>query len=39
MRSIIQNAGSNTEANSLVFSLPVNDTAGFKLMDDDSEDE
>lgn len=34
MRAIMQNAGADTEANSLVFSLPVNDTAGFKLMED-----
>lgn len=35
MRAILQNAGADTEANSLVFSLPVNDTAGFKLMEED----
>lgn len=35
MRAIMQNAGADTEANSLVFSLPVNDTAGFKLMEDE----
>ena len=35
MRAIMQNAGADTEANSLVFSLPVNDTAGFKLMEED----
>ena len=35
MRAIMQQAGADTEANSLVFSLPVNDTAGFKLIEDD----
>lgn len=35
MRAIMQNAGADTEANSLVFSLPVNDAAGFKLMEED----
>ena len=35
MRAIIRNAGADSEANSLVFSLPVNDTAGFKLMEED----
>jgi len=35
MRAIMQHAGADTEANSLVFTLPVNDTAGFKLMEDD----
>jgi len=35
MRAIMQNAGADTEANALVFSLPVNDTAGFKLMEED----
>lgn len=35
MRAIMQNAGADSEANSLVFSLPVNDTAGFKLMEDE----
>ncbi len=35
MRAISQNAGADTEANSLVFSLPVNDTAGFKLIEDE----
>ena len=34
MRAIVQNAGADSEANSLVFSLPVNDTAGFRLMED-----
>ena len=35
MRAILQNAGADTDANALVFSLPVNDTAGFKLMEED----
>jgi nitrogen regulatory protein PII len=34
MRAIVQNAGADSEANALVFSLPVNDTAGFRLMED-----
>ena len=35
MRAIMHHAGADTEANSLVFTLPINDTAGFKLMEDD----
>ncbi|MGN1345866.1 MAG: P-II family nitrogen regulator [Eubacteriales bacterium] len=35
MRAIMQNAGADTEAHSLVFSLPVNDTAGFRLMEEE----
>ncbi len=35
MRAIMQHAGADTEANSLVFTLPINDTAGFKLIEDD----
>ena len=35
MRAILQTAGPDTPANSLVFSLPVTDTAGFKLMEED----
>ncbi len=33
MRSIMQNAGVNSDAHALVFSLPVADTAGFRLFD------
>lgn len=35
MRAIMQQAGADTEANSLVFTLPINDTAGFKLIEDE----
>lgn len=35
MSAISRNAGADTEANALVFSLPVNDTAGFKLMEEE----
>ncbi len=35
MSAISRNAGADTEANSLVFSLPVNDTAGFKLIEEE----
>ncbi len=35
MRAIMQHAGADTEANSLVFTLPINDTAGFKLIEED----
>jgi len=35
MRAIMQHAGADTEANSLVFTLPINDTAGFKLIEDE----
>ncbi|MBO5976030.1 MAG: P-II family nitrogen regulator [Oscillospiraceae bacterium] len=34
MRSIMDEAGINTEARAIVFSLPVTDTAGMRLMDD-----
>ena len=34
MRSIMDEAGVNTEARAIVFSLPVTDTAGMRLMDD-----
>lgn len=33
MRSVMQNAGAGTPAGALVFSLPVRETAGFKLID------
>ena len=35
MRSIMQKAGMSTPARSIVFSLPVTDTAGLRLLDDD----
>ncbi len=35
MSAISRSAGADTEANALVFSLPVNDTAGFKLIEDE----
>lgn len=38
MRAIMHNAGAGTQANSLVFSLPVAETAGFKLIDDSDEE-
>ena len=34
MRSIMDEAGTNTKAGSIVFSLPVTDTAGMRLMDE-----
>jgi len=37
MKSIMDNAGVNTEAHALVFSMPVAATAGFKLFDVDEE--
>ena len=33
MKSIIQKAGIDSKAHSLVFSLPVSDTAGFRFSD------
>jgi hypothetical protein len=33
MRAIMQKAGIDTKAHALVFSLPVTDTAGFRLAD------
>ena len=33
MKAIIQNAGMDSKAHSLVFSLPVSDTAGFRFAD------
>ncbi len=38
MRSIMDEAGINTEARAIVFSLPVTDTAGMRLMDDIDEE-
>ena len=34
MQSIMQNAGMNTKAKAMVFSLPVTDTAGLRLVED-----
>ena len=33
MRAIMQDAGINTKAHALVFSLPVSETAGFRFSD------
>lgn len=38
MRSIMDEAGTGTKAGSIVFSLPVTDTAGMRLMDELEED-
>ena len=37
MRSIMQNAGIESKAHAVVFSLPVTDTAGFRLFGEKSE--
>lgn len=39
MRSIMDEAGPNTKAGAIVFSLPVTDTAGMRLMDDLEDEE
>lgn len=39
MRSIMQKAGMSTPAKSIVFSLPVTDTAGLRLLEDDDASE
>ena len=39
MKAIMENAGTNTKAGSIVFSLPVTDTAGMRLMDYIDEEE
>lgn len=40
MKAIAQNAGPETKANALIFSLPVSDTAGFRFADTvDKDDE
>ena len=39
MRSIMEHAGMGTKARSIVFSLPVTDTAGLRLSDDGLEDD
>lgn len=38
MRAIMQNAGIESKAHSLVFSLPVTDTAGFRFSDEAAEE-
>lgn len=37
MKSIIEKAGMNSKAKSIVFSLPVTSTAGMRLMEDEAE--
>ena len=37
MKGIMQNAGIDTEAHTLVFSLPVSDTAGLRIFEDNKE--
>ena len=39
MRAIMQDAGINTKAHALVFSLPVSETAGFRFADTVNKDE
>lgn len=39
MESIMKEAGINTEAKAIVFSLPVTDTAGMRLLDEFEMDE
>ena len=39
MRSIMDEAGTGTKAGSIVFSLPVTDTAGMRLMEAMEEEE
>ena len=39
MESIMKEAGLNTEAKTIVFSLPVTDTAGMRLLDEFEIDE
>ena len=39
MRAIMDKAGTNTKAKALCFSLPVTDTAGMRLIDDDFDQE
>lgn len=38
MKAIMEKAGLNSKARSIVFSLPVTDTAGMRLLADDDED-
>lgn len=39
MRAIMEKAGMNSKAKAIVFSLPVTETAGMRLLEDDDEDE
>ena len=39
MRSIMAHAGADTKAGAIVFSLPVTDTAGMRLMEELESDE
>ena len=39
MKAIVQNAGPETKAHALTFSLPVSDTAGFRFADEVNKDE
>lgn len=39
MQSIMQSAGVGTKAGAIVFSLPVTDTAGLRLLEDEAEEE
>lgn len=39
MQAIMQNAGLQTRAKSIVFSLPVTDTAGLRLLEDNENEE
>ena len=38
MKAIMEKAGLDSKARAIVFSLPVTDTAGMRLLDDDDED-
>lgn len=38
MKSVMEKAGLNTRAKSIVFSLPVKDTAGLRLVEDEEEE-
>ena len=35
MKAIMENAGIDTQAHTIVFSLPVTDTAGLRLFEED----
>ena len=39
MQSVMEKAGMGTQAQSIVFSLPVTSTAGLRLLDQDDETE
>lgn len=38
MRTILKKAGPDSEAGTIVFSLPVSEVAGFGMFDDQQED-